>query len=322
MTGRHGRDKKVNRGGRPQGGEAPPGRRGGALARAAARNRPRHVCPVDDMRGLLKAGARIDMSPRVGAAGRDHKLLAEVLALLSADAAISVTVRGVENLRRAAKAPSRANSATLRVVGSPVHRGVSRRAALLAFDRYVQRLQPDDPAMARLLARIADLRADRTNHLPRGPTSLAAHRSLLADDSTWRSSGFFASVCQPAGVADAVYSACVRPDGEVALVVAFRGNGAAPFELRDALILRLIHSHAEWLHKGVSRRPPPAPVRLTARQQQTLQALLTGQSEKQIALMLGRSQHTVHTYVKSIYKAYGVSSRAELLARFLSNKNA
>jgi DNA-binding CsgD family transcriptional regulator len=56
---------------------------------------------------------------------------------------------------------------------------------------------------------------------------------------------------------------------------------------------------------------------LSRRMQQTLRSLLGGDSEKQIALKLGLSQHTVHVYVKALYKKYGVSSRGELLAKWV-----
>ena len=58
-------------------------------------------------------------------------------------------------------------------------------------------------------------------------------------------------------------------------------------------------------------------VRLSPRHLQTLQGLLEGDSEKQIARRLGVSPHTVHDYVKIVYRRYRVSSRGELLARFV-----
>jgi DNA-binding NarL/FixJ family response regulator len=58
---------------------------------------------------------------------------------------------------------------------------------------------------------------------------------------------------------------------------------------------------------------------LPRRMEQTLRSLLGGDSEKQVAAKLGLSQHTVHVYVKQIYKKYGVSTRAELLARWLQS---
>lgn len=56
---------------------------------------------------------------------------------------------------------------------------------------------------------------------------------------------------------------------------------------------------------------------LSPRQRQTLELLLAGNAEKQIAARLAISRHTVHVYVKSLYKCFGVCSRAELLARWV-----
>jgi DNA-binding CsgD family transcriptional regulator len=54
---------------------------------------------------------------------------------------------------------------------------------------------------------------------------------------------------------------------------------------------------------------------LSPRQEQTLQLLLKGDSEKQVASKLELSKHTVHVYVKELYRRFEVSSRAELLAK-------
>lgn len=56
---------------------------------------------------------------------------------------------------------------------------------------------------------------------------------------------------------------------------------------------------------------------LSPRVRQTLQRLLAGDSEKQIAAHLKISPHTTHVYVKAIYRQLNVSSRGELLARFV-----
>ncbi len=56
---------------------------------------------------------------------------------------------------------------------------------------------------------------------------------------------------------------------------------------------------------------------LPPRLRQTLTSLLSGASEKQIAHTMNLSQHTIHVYVKQIYKHYKVSSRGELLARWV-----
>ncbi len=56
---------------------------------------------------------------------------------------------------------------------------------------------------------------------------------------------------------------------------------------------------------------------LSPRERQTLELLLTGHAEKQIANQLSISKHTVHVYVKSLYKRFEVNSRGELLARWV-----
>jgi DNA-binding CsgD family transcriptional regulator len=56
---------------------------------------------------------------------------------------------------------------------------------------------------------------------------------------------------------------------------------------------------------------------LSRRERQTLELLLAGNAEKQIAAQLSISRHTVHVYVKSLYKRFGVNSRPELLAKWV-----
>jgi DNA-binding CsgD family transcriptional regulator len=56
---------------------------------------------------------------------------------------------------------------------------------------------------------------------------------------------------------------------------------------------------------------------LSKRQRETLELLLAGNAEKQIAARLNISRHTVHVYVKSLYKRFDVNSRPELLAKWV-----
>jgi len=56
---------------------------------------------------------------------------------------------------------------------------------------------------------------------------------------------------------------------------------------------------------------------LSPRHRSTLERLLAGMSEKQIATDVGISRHTVHTYVKEIYVRYAVNSRSELMALWI-----
>lgn len=56
---------------------------------------------------------------------------------------------------------------------------------------------------------------------------------------------------------------------------------------------------------------------LSPRLTQVLFALTRGLSEKQVAATLGISPHTVHVYVKDLYRRYGASSRGEFLAGWI-----
>jgi pSer/pThr/pTyr-binding forkhead associated (FHA) protein len=56
---------------------------------------------------------------------------------------------------------------------------------------------------------------------------------------------------------------------------------------------------------------------LTDMQGKVLDLLLTGLQEKEVASRLDLSRNTVHNHVKGIYRKLGVTSRPELLARFL-----
>jgi DNA-binding CsgD family transcriptional regulator len=89
-----------------------------------------------------------------------------------------------------------------------------------------------------------------------------------------------------------------------------------PFTAADHKLVRLFHVELGrlWKRDAIRRAKDPAsalPPRLT----QTLNELLAGSSEKQIALKLELSRHTIHNYVKALHQRFGVSSRGELLAR-------
>jgi len=56
---------------------------------------------------------------------------------------------------------------------------------------------------------------------------------------------------------------------------------------------------------------------LSPRLRETLDCLLSGSSEKAIAQELKLSPHTVHGYVKLIYRHFKVKSRAQLLAQWV-----
>ena len=79
--------------------------------------------------------------------------------------------------------------------------------------------------------------------------------------------------------------------------------------IRDALAARLVIATKHLV--------PVDGVELSPRLRQTLDALMTGASEKQIASHLGISPHTTHQYIKALFRRFSVTSRPELMARVL-----
>ena len=95
-----------------------------------------------------------------------------------------------------------------------------------------------------------------------------------------------------------------------------RAWGDEPFSDADHRLVRLLHVELGrlWRKDALRRAKDPASA-LPPRLSQTLDELLLGHSEKEIANRLELSRHTIHNYVKALHQRFGVSSRGELLAR-------
>jgi hypothetical protein len=89
-----------------------------------------------------------------------------------------------------------------------------------------------------------------------------------------------------------------------------------PFTHAQAKLVRLFHVELGrlWRDDALKRAADPT-AELPPRLVQTLDGVLRGDSEKQIAFALGLSQHTVHNYIRALHTRFEVSSRAELIAK-------
>ncbi len=127
-------------------------------------------------------------------------------------------------------------------------------------------------------------------------------------------------------VDDSIYS--YFPLSKPGLIVGLGMNRAwedRPFGKRELNLVNLMHDQLAWLYRQfenedgvglpVNNRP------LSPRLQQTLARLIEGDSEKEVAGKLGLSVYTVHDYVKALYRRFGVNSRAQLIAKCLSDRN-
>lgn len=154
----------------------------------------------------------------------------------------------------------------------------------------------------------------------RGQIVTAARRDVL-DDEAWYGSPQVQQVRRVRGIDDCIYSLYRLPRrGWAKAIFLHRGWGdPEPFTPRERQMVHLLHTGLDSLYQRESdageqtEEDPP----LTSRMRQTLHLLLSGAGEKQVATALSLSRHTVHVYVRSLYRCFHVNSRAELLALFV-----
>jgi DNA-binding CsgD family transcriptional regulator len=144
-------------------------------------------------------------------------------------------------------------------------------------------------------------------------TSTVARRYELVDDQTWYGSDFVNAFRRPWRLDDSIYGAFHDADERFIGVGCFRSWGSRNFNERERALAQLfVEECTGWiLRRGEGDA-------LTPRQRQTLRYLLEGNCAKEIAYKLGLSLYTVKEYVQAIYRAKGVTSQAELMARLLT----
>lgn len=177
--------------------------------------------------------------------------------------------------------------------------GDSERESFLRFFHSEQE-RALDPSMAPLAAKAAE-------------PMFTVTREQLVDDRTWYRSSHVQDFRRVARVDSCIYSAVRSEAGDTCISI-HRPWGAKPFSERERVLVDVFHNECRWLH-APSRTIEGALLRgLAPRLRETLSALARGLSEKEVAAELAISRHTVHEYVKSLHRHFGVSSRSELLA--------
>lgn len=187
-------------------------------------------------------------------------------------------------------------------------------AVLLGFDAagerivrdYLRHPVPHDPMISHMLQvrqRVA-----------------ARHRQAAYDDNTWYRHVHYREVRSRLGIDHAIYSHLTLPEGTRILITFHRPRGDRPFRERDAKLIELFYEAAwrafRWNTPGSIRPQRDLPQRLRP----VLDGLLAGEAPKRIAYRTGLSLHTVYEYVKQLYRHYGVTSRGELLSRFVTRE--
>lgn len=146
-----------------------------------------------------------------------------------------------------------------------------------------------------------------------------AHRLRDLIDEDWFASEYYELYYKARGHADAVWVASpVNEDAESWLGV-FRGPHVEPFSASDRDVIAYALRGIKWFHRQVmlSHGSLIAAHALTEAERKVLQNLLSGLSEKEIGQAIGRSYHTVHECVTSIFRKFGVNNRAALMSLWL-----
>ncbi|MBX3435776.1 MAG: response regulator transcription factor [Pirellulales bacterium] len=142
---------------------------------------------------------------------------------------------------------------------------------------------------------------------------VAATRRQRVSTRDWRRSAFMTEYFGPLGWDDMLVAIARLPAG-IRFFNFSKQRGDRPFTPRDSQLLQLVAGElAQIPPHRLAPLTAPSLEKLPRRLREVLLALAEGDGEKQIALRLKISRHTVHEYVQRLFERFVVSSRAELL---------
>ena len=152
------------------------------------------------------------------------------------------------------------------------------------------------------------------------PKCMTALRADVTSDDKWYISPNIDEYRRPANINDCLFSIHQATNrGDAMVLCAFRHwEDPARFTGRERAIVDALHNGLDWIYHAeeATQRLTRASA-LAPRLRQTLEYLLAGHTERQVALKMSLSVHTVHDYVKALYVHFGVSSRGELISRWM-----
>lgn len=144
-------------------------------------------------------------------------------------------------------------------------------------------------------------------------------RQQVLDNRRWYSSFDYQNINRALGADACLHSLHpTRDEDHFDGMNLSRAPGRPKFTRREVELVRILHQEVARLVGGpLARWYEPAPSRLPPRVRQVLRCLLEGDSDKQTALRLNLSPHTVNQYTKQIYAFFKVNGRVDLLSRWL-----
>ncbi len=146
-----------------------------------------------------------------------------------------------------------------------------------------------------------------------------ALRPHMRGDDEWYRSGIYNGYRRPAFVDGLILSFALNPaTGSVVMLTTNQdASDLAPSPRAAAMLSLVTRQIAPLVGSVLTTQRQRGRSGLSPRMNQTLDRLLAGDSEKEIATCLRLGRTTVHDYVGSLYKHFGVRSRGELMAYFL-----
>jgi DNA-binding CsgD family transcriptional regulator len=153
-----------------------------------------------------------------------------------------------------------------------------------------------------------------------GATITATWREYVADRARYGAEPM--EPCPlPTGLTDALLSS-VRLSVPYQLqgLGLYRSRERPPFSEEERNLVHVFQAECVGLSCASPRAEEEVQgrARLSPRQRQTLELILSGLCDKEIAERLGISRYTVNQYTKVIYRVYAVTSRAQLIARLIA----
>jgi DNA-binding CsgD family transcriptional regulator len=154
---------------------------------------------------------------------------------------------------------------------------------------------------------------------PALPEFLAASGQTITmvrgiDDKEYYRSAHYDIVRRPFDIDHVLYCRLTLPDGNDVAVGVLRCPGDPKFSEREQSIVHLLHTNAPHVYYAAAAARSELD-HLAPRLQPVLRYILQGDAEKEAAVKLGLSRHTVHRYMQAIYRELGVHSRGELFAK-------
>jgi DNA-binding CsgD family transcriptional regulator len=151
--------------------------------------------------------------------------------------------------------------------------------------------------------------------------SFRAHRLVDLVPAEWFQSNYYRLWYLNSGIADTIWAGVpINEDAEIYFGI-HRYIGQPAYTTADCDIVAYTLRGLRWFHRqqmlGCGLNVATAP--LTELERRVLSGLLSGLTEKQIAIELQRSPSTTHEYVTRIFRKYGVNNRASLMALWLGH---